>query len=278
MKSLFFFATFIFIIYAVKINSSEEIECIFLSAREGRALTELKFEALPIHGLSACLKSCFTLENYSDYSTLKYVLDCENFDNFFFIQKTTRKVIGTVSLWPLETLQKKERVIVIYNVCLSPGLRGKGNGTFLIQEALKRHYSSFGVELPSLQNPVLLVLTVVLSSPTFIEACNLYRKLGFYNWECGNFMQRKEWTWRLEGKVEELRNMNCQSMILNEWNRKCTLAEGDRHVTMYRLDIGPEGLLRFVLPPGNFCQRLRKKIQSRKEGKGGKKLNLIEFQ
>lgn len=247
---------------ALKLNSALEVDFLYVPACKNTRFTEAKFDALRISGVSACLSSCFKLDESSDYSAFENVLHESLFDVFLLVERSNRRVLGTVSFWTVETELEGQTAIVIYNVCLSPRLRGKGNGEFLIQRGLKMHYSKLGERAPRGENPVLLVLNVKVNSPSFLRACNLYRKLGFYSWECGNFASKENWVLQLEWRIAALKKANCSRLWSCDWNCQCQPvgSESDWHVTMYRLDFGTDGMLRFALPPTNFCQRLKQKI------------------
>jgi ribosomal protein S18 acetylase RimI-like enzyme len=268
MEMLLFLVCLLTFTYALQFSNirEDEIEIIHISSCNSgmkRKFTKTQFQRLQITGLKTCFDECFgTTDDYpDDYSLFENVLKGSLFEVTLLTQKRNKTVLGTVSLCPLE----EKRIVAIYNLCLRKDMRNKGYGEYLLEKALENHLIHCGFQ-PTCQHPILLVLTIQKESSLFISACKLYRKMGFYLCEDGNFASQLENFSKLQSKMLKLQTVSLQRLIFRESlanERRSFINEqwkdDDGFVTMYRLDVGIGGQLRFALPPSNYCLRLQER-------------------
>lgn len=266
---------------------------------KGPLFTRTDFEPYNFSDMANIFYKCYAFninQGLSDFDIINSYLQGPLFDGFILVQEIPnetgaiqRKTCATLTLCHRQ-IDRKNSIISIYNMCISPDLQGLGLGKIFMAESLKMLYRHLKLT-PSKDNPVLLALTLLVHSPTYMSACKMYFSQGFYRYSFGNiaYQHNKE----LVSIIEDLKKLTFDSpkttfnhSFEQEWQEwrtteKLKLNQFDKSkgfkpspygknqdlaFSLYRLDYYGDGsTIDFSFPPTDFCSSIQPFMQDKYE-------------
>lgn len=247
------------------------LELLHLQAK--MPLTREEMAPYNFRNIASTFLKCFKVDqSLDDHGVLSRYVHGPAFDGFLVCQTVkeasgveARNVIGTLSLC-LKTISGNRKVVYVYNLCIEPTLQGKANGKNFMDKALECLYASEKI-VASDQTPVMIALSIIFQSPTYLMACKSYTKQGFFSYGYGNVAEMTDYA--MSKKFDELMNIPLKSQnmtiarrdfdvtngVISSENRRKTFTFGEnRYLALFKLDKTGNGDIDFAFPPNDFCE------------------------
>ena len=176
-----------------------------------QVLTKTEYSQFNFSGMSDLFGYCFRFNlsrDYDDYSVMANFLHGSAFDGFVLVEiqnNTKRRVIGTLSL-SNKKLSNGSNLILVYNLCLHQEYHRGSKGRDFMTAALKLLYQRASIT-PSAKSPVMIGLSLIVTSPAFEPACKSYLNQGFYWYAYGNVAYMKD-----KFLIDKLNEISTQGM------------------------------------------------------------------